>query len=1101
MTTISNMKYIFLFVLSILFLNLEAQAATITTRQTGNWSDRSTWDLNRVPTENDDVVIKHKVTINKTSITVKTITTEKNANLVWAEQTNDRYSYQLEVTNDFIVNEGNLNINGSASKNTIIRGDFIVKKGTYNWGNKVSFEFGGNVDMSGFTSNSGNYTTERIIFYNLNFSGTKQQNINFRTNYVQVNSTLTINNTSCNGGDNSQGVHIAAGTNIQVTNKLTLAAGVLHLGCDKDNNYALDNHHASGNYLWLSAVNADSYTSNISLPSTSSSRTKMQDRCYVDAYIIVSNENRGIKTTYKDDYYTYYKKTYVLPTGDGIRSGYCAFEYSQRKDLYGHLAVSYNDIKNPIIGDNPQAYAYMAEEYWSFLNLDEDQKMINMYMRIDDSNSDILDFSEETQAGGLAGVYWLRYGNDNQYVWRGWEEFSDESIFYELNDFDSGESVRDIATSGNTVKYLLGNGELYYSYGVKEKFLDQLTSAIESSAGGNLWTGNADTDWNNDANWLDGVPKSTETAKLTNYWSKTVIINIPVSVTGKNGRTNTEYRNVSRTFTVQPEQFPVLNAGDDVASAGSVSITEDDSKDSKAPYLTLNGGALVVANNLSVDNNTEGHIVVNNRYDNSSALKFGNTDYTNLIINRTLEVDRTYYTGSATAEGTFTGVENLNGNNGKSGDYLANYYPNGGGYQKQSDFKYVRGGTFAFFNDATTTHTGTEATLVQVGTPFGTVNGSTNVNDGVIALRSGVGNYDLIENPYLYAFPLDQSGAVSMGTGANRTVWFRRFTDDEGYYWTTYNIGLTGVSEGDTEEDEKEYTLAPQQGFFVKTIATGDENKVVFNPSKITKNNIASGTSVKLKAADAEPDILRLKLSIDGGYSDETAIVFRDGGSMGSVDLESDKWINTTKTRNQIYAVKNDGKQCAIPLYPAISDMQDGEVVNLGVRMSSKSGEGTIRATNIMEFDSDVDVYLHDNETGETIDLRQEDTYAFSAQAGATNNGRFYITLSNKSLPENSEENVEPIADENEGLSTAVADVQTNFIRITSDTERNAIVTLSTNLLSTDAVVNVYDIAGKLIKKQNIDKTETIVPIGLSGVYIVEAISGGQTEKSKVRIR
>lgn len=1091
MTTISNMKYIFLFVLSILFFNLEAQAATITTRQTGNWSDKSTWNGGIVPTASDDVVIgkDFKVTINKNNCKAKSL--ELSGTLINSD------NCQLEISSDFIIiNSGYINYgSGNAERTIIVHGDMNIVKCSFRTGNRASLEIGGDINITNITW-QGNGTS----FYNFKFTGNHQQNINLKNASLNVYN-LTINNTSCNGGDNSQGVHIAAGTNIQVTNKLTLAAGVLHLGCDKDNNYALDNHHASGNYLWLSAVNADSYTSNISLPSTSSSRTKMQDRCYVDAYIIVSNENRGIKTTYKDDYYTYYKKTYVLPTGDGIRSGYCAFEYSQRKDLYGHLAVSYNDIKNPIIGDNPQAYAYMAEEYWSFLNLDEDQKMINMYMRIDDSNSDILDFSEETQAGGLAGVYWLRYGNDNQYVWRGWEEFSDESIFYELNDFDSGESVRDIATSGNTVKYLLGNGELYYSYGVKEKFLDQLTSAIESSAGGNLWTGNADTDWNNDANWLDGVPKSTETAKLTNYWSKTVIINIPVSVTGKNGRTNTEYRNVSRTFTVQPEQFPVLNAGDDVASAGSVSITEDDSKDSKAPYLTLNGGALVVANNLSVDNNTEGHIVVNNRYDNSSALKFGNTDYTNLTINRTLEVDRTYYTGSATAEGTFTGVENLNGNNGKSGDYLANYYPNGGGYQKQSDFKYVRGGTFAFFNDATTTHTGTEATLVQVGTPFGTVSGSTNVNDGVIALRSGVGNYDLIENPYLYAFPLDQSGAVSMGTGANRTVWFRRFTDDEGYYWTTYNIGLTGVSEGDTEEDEKEYTLAPQQGFFVKTIATGDENKVVFDPSKITKNNIASGTSVKLKAADAEPDILRLKLSIDGGYSDETAIVFRDGGSMGSVDLESDKWINTTKTRNQIYAVKNDGKQCAIPLYPAISDMQDGEVVNLGVRMSSKSGEGTIRATNIMEFDSDVDVYLHDNETGETIDLRQEDTYAFSAQAGATNNGRFYITLSNKSLPENSEENVEPIADENEGLSTAVADVQTNFIRITSDTERNAIVTLSTNLLSTDAVVNVYDIAGKLIKKQNIDKTETIVPIGLSGVYIVEAISGGQTEKSKVRIR
>ncbi|HRW86640.1 MAG TPA: T9SS type A sorting domain-containing protein [Bacteroidales bacterium] len=267
--------------------------------------------------------------------------------------------------------------------------------------------------------------------------------------------------------------------------------------------------------------------------------------------------------------------------------------------------------------------------------------------------------------------------------------------------------------------------------------------------------------------------------------------------------------------------------------------------------------------------------------------------------------------------------------------------------------------------------------------------------------------------------------------------------------------------------------IPPMQGFFVKTYSTG--NSINLTSAARTHNDIPA----RYKGSSPIP-LVRLGLT-DDISTDETVVRFAEKALAGiDMDYDAPKMYNPGKS--SIFTII-PGKKMAVNGIPFL---EPETFIEIPVSVNIKSsGNHTINAIQIQEI-ADYDVFLTDNTTGYTADLKTSPKLTFSSSTGLIE-GRFILKISN--------------------VTTGIEDPSATSkpFSIYHWSEFINIQTLSDTWDGKNGEVKVYNLAGKTISENRSaeffrDSMIRIPAPASKGLYIVEIKSGPLKHVGKVII-
>jgi hypothetical protein len=269
----------------------------------------------------------------------------------------------------------------------------------------------------------------------------------------------------------------------------------------------------------------------------------------------------------------------------------------------------------------------------------------------------------------------------------------------------------------------------------------------------------------------------------------------------------------------------------------------------------------------------------------------------------------------------------------------------------------------------------------------GTLNRGDQAN---IAVSNSGNTFNLIGNPYPSAIDWDAAGYIDRDIrlkNTNPSIWIWNGTSGN---YGTYNYGVAGTNEVTN-------VIAPNQGFFVEAISTG--NFTIPNASRLHP-----GTQNFLKSTAS--DLLKLKVSSTANtYSDEIIVNFN---SNAIANQGAGKWFSMISDAPSLYSVKNN-KNFSINTLAVIN-------TDLAVPVCFKAGVNgyySIKASELASFTNLSNLILKDLQTGSTQNLLQNQVYNFAANT--TDNANRFQLIFNSTLgivnPTNTVSSVIYIAD------------------------------------------------------------------------------------------
>jgi len=332
------------------------------------------------------------------------------------------------------------------------------------------------------------------------------------------------------------------------------------------------------------------------------------------------------------------------------------------------------------------------------------------------------------------------------------------------------------------------------------------------------------------------------------------------------------------------------------------------------------------------------------------------------------------------------------------------------------------------------------------------LNGTINVN--VTTANNG---YNLIGNPYPSPINIhDFYTANSANLNGSSALYFWRKRNDasSSSYATVTMAAYTSNNQtggfGDTGSgvfigDPTAWVINSGQGFFVQATGT----TITFDNSM--RKNINNGQFFRSSQENNEEEleISRLWINLTGnsGEFSQMAVAYSNA-TTNNLDYGWDGKALIGDGPINIYSTLLEDK-LAIQARAAFND---NDVVTLGYN-AAEAGNYTISLDHVDGlFLNDQDIFLTDNVTGETVNLRDID-YMFTTEAGQIND-RFevsynYVALSNP-------------------------DFTLNNNNIVVFAKNNAITINSNNLEINE--VNVYDTRGRLLfTKENLNTSEVII--------------------------
>ncbi|MFT3738215.1 MAG: Ig-like domain-containing protein [Breznakibacter sp.] len=192
--------------------------------------------------------------------------------------------------------------------------------------------------------------------------------------------------------------------------------------------------------------------------------------------------------------------------------------------------------------------------------------------------------------------------------------------------------------------------------------------------------------------------------------------------------------------------------------------------------------------------------------------------------------------------------------------------------------------------------------------------------------------------------------------------------------------GETGV--GANLLDDQDELIPPFHAFYVQTALEQSTGALI-----IPTASRVHATGNYLKSTTIDPSVVVKLVAKAGNYKDETALVFKETGSLASLDSDSEKLLSTSNSVIDLFTLASNGTRVGIKLLPELSG--ESLVVPLGFD-APYVGTFSIGISSEKNFPSNYQVMLDDN--GTLIDLTNGD-YEFSVIAKGVNSTRFKLRL------------------------------------------------------------------------------------------------------------
>lgn len=274
------------------------------------------------------------------------------------------------------------------------------------------------------------------------------------------------------------------------------------------------------------------------------------------------------------------------------------------------------------------------------------------------------------------------------------------------------------------------------------------------------------------------------------------------------------------------------------------------------------------------------------------------------------------------------------------------------------------------------------------------------VNNGVIPTltlknnhRDYTKGFHLVGNPY--PSPIDwlaSSGWTK--TNIDNGIYF--FTaSDTSQYTGTYTAYVNDISTGDPLASNVSPNIIPSmQGFFIKVSDSDSKDLVVgnFGMNNNVRINDFDQQFYKSAINNTKP-IIRLEAGFRKSATKDPLVLYFSPYSSRNFEKELDayKLMNTDPYVPSFYTITEDKKDLAInAIQPPIGN--DYSKIPLGIK-AEIAGEMSIHLSSIENLASDFNIYLIDLDKKKVQNLRENDTYTFMMSAGIINT-RFELMFS-----------------------------------------------------------------------------------------------------------
>ncbi|MCQ2236934.1 MAG: hypothetical protein MJZ18_08070 [Bacteroidales bacterium] len=490
------------------------------------------------------------------------------------------------------------------------------------------------------------------------------------------------------------------------------------------------------------------------------------------------------------------------------------------------------------------------------------------------------------------------------------------------------------------------------------------------------------------------------------------------------------------------------------AAAANITIAED-------ATLSLYGANAGLSVQGSIYN--YGSLDLYYQYTKVPQLEYGGVIFDNGGLNkpniyRSFLRGRSYYTGSATREGTFSNLLALNM---QGGDVLHQYDSFSRSFYNvdklQGESLAQQAGCLILNYSQHSSNGRNDNHVIQQGAPVNTMLQYT------APLARG---WHWLANPY--PFTVDIQGFIDVRRGRiNPTIYVRGYKQDAGYagyLFYTYNL-VENVSVAGNLEDIVS-SLAPFEGFAV--FVEEDETVLVLNPVKHDEGS-TSLKSVPLLRNDM------LRVTVGSGFrKDEVVLVFKSGGSMQSHLSDSYKYSYQPRSSYQIFTRK-DAEDIAIAIMPKVDNIVSQEIP---ICITATLGDGTkpiVEFPNINDFDDEWEVFFVDHHCGRIVNVRQMSTYIIP-DAGVLSAGRFSVRFEPRGT----------IVSELSDIATSDNNIVESDPIVVKRIRDSIFISGNPTL---PMCITIYDIMGRVVKSQ-MAHGEVSLTMPKNSLYIIQVQQG-----------
>ena len=341
--------------------------------------------------------------------------------------------------------------------------------------------------------------------------------------------------------------------------------------------------------------------------------------------------------------------------------------------------------------------------------------------------------------------------------------------------------------------------------------------------------------------------------------------------------------------------------------------------------------------------------------------------------------------------------------------------------------------------------------------------------------------FNLIGNPY--PSYLNVLTVLSGNSNLETTVWYRtRDTNTTPlYHFETVNATSgVGTDAGGTGGRATGY-IPPMQAFWVRT-HLDNQSITLLNSNRshaktdVSMTDFPNTPTTSLKAPsmkESNYSLLGLNIS-NGSYGDETILMFDPSASNGLDAYDSGKMSNSNINIPELFTVV-EGSQLAIN---GMSNIPYDTEIPLGFT-TGLAGTFTIKASQISNFDSSINIYLKDNDNllNTPVQLNSDAVYSFSSTVTTNNTSRFALIFKAPSI------------------ATGLNSTDDSNVWISTNANNQIVVNGGNS-------VEVYNAVGQKLAVKNLITTTTVLETPLqSGVYFVTLGNGIKSLTRKVIIK